>query len=243
MQPWHLTLASRGRNTLFVDPAALVRGVRTLARVAGEHLLLFAIVDDHVHLVLHCGRVQAAHTASAVSRALQAAGGPPLSPVFIRAVDGRRHLETLVSYCVRQPAKHGLPGHPATYAGSCAADLLGLRVLPGFDPARIASALPRCDVRALAASASGVPLAALAPSLASDEALAAALPAAGALLPDEASRHATAMRVAFASLASHPAGVVAVRTYFRHRTRKPDRLRLAALQRRAAFERWAYGQS
>lgn len=224
MQPWHLTIASVGRNTLFVDPTSLTRGDRTLARVAGHHLLLFAIVDDHLHLVLHCDRLQAAHTASAVSRALRKCGAPPLAPVFVREVEGRRHLENLVGYCIRQPAKHGIPGHPATYIGSCAPDLLGLRVLPGFDPRRIAAVLPRCDVRAFAASAAGP-----APRTPASWSTAEAV---GALLPGETSRHATRVRIAWASLASRPTAPVSRRTWYRYRTHAADPDVLSALKQR-----------
>ena len=53
MQPWHLTFVARGRRTLFADPAALTRAVRTLARVGAGRLLTFCIVDDHAHVVLN----------------------------------------------------------------------------------------------------------------------------------------------------------------------------------------------
>jgi hypothetical protein len=70
-------------------------------------------------------------------------------------VQGRSHLETLVGYLARQPVKHGLVAPAATYAGSCLQDLGRARVVEGFDPARIAEALPRFDAFGAALSAIG----------------------------------------------------------------------------------------
>lgn len=38
---------------------------------------------------------------------------------------------------------HQLPAHPATWAGSCFSDLVGARVIPGFDATAIEALLPR----------------------------------------------------------------------------------------------------
>lgn len=154
MQPFHLTLASAGRITLFPEPDALLNAVRVLARVGGPRLLLFSVVDDHVHVVLHAEASSVSRAASGLSRALAAAGAPDLARAHLRPVDGRSHLETLVSYLVKQPQKHGILAS-ATWPGTCAPDLLGARVLPGFDPTAIARALPRADVPALVRRALG----------------------------------------------------------------------------------------
>jgi hypothetical protein len=58
-------------------------------------------------------------------------------------VNGRSHLENLVPYVLTQTAHHGLAKHPAAWIGSCLPDLVGARVLPGFDRTRLEAALPR----------------------------------------------------------------------------------------------------
>lgn len=244
MQPWHITVASQGRTTLLVGPSAILRGVRAVTRVVGERLLLFSLVDDHLHLVVltdEPGRV-----AAGVNRALRAAGAPPLQAAHLREVDGRNHLITLIGYLCRQPQKHGLADDPATYPGSCAPDLLGLRALPHFDAARIAQALPRVDVRAEVARSCGVAPTRL--RAASDTEL-HELPtlalwhlacAAGGITGEERDYHAVALRRAFAGLVRAPRALPGThgfgrRTLFTLRARPPDPRLLSAIRRRVSF--------
>ena len=70
-------------------------------------MVCFALVDDHVHLVLR-----------------------------------RRHLVTLVGYCLGQFAHHGLADDPAVATGSFFPDLVGARRVPGLS-LLLAAALPR----------------------------------------------------------------------------------------------------
>jgi len=49
---------------------------------------------------------------------------------------------------LEQPTKHGLPGHPALWPGSCFPDLVGARRLPGLSlRLRLSEALPRFRLR------------------------------------------------------------------------------------------------
>lgn len=52
MEIYHITWATQGRQPAF--PAEEVRRavLRTLASVGGRDIVLFAIVDDHIHLVV-----------------------------------------------------------------------------------------------------------------------------------------------------------------------------------------------
>ena len=146
MQSWQLTISALGRGTLFPDEATQRRAVRALVRVVGAHASLFCIVDDHVHVVVLCARQEAGRLAQRLALALRPLAGAMLGPAHISAVDGRSHLESLVRYLLRQPHKHDLATHPALYTGSCFADLVGGRALPGLS-LRLPEALPRFRLR------------------------------------------------------------------------------------------------
>jgi hypothetical protein len=117
-----------------------------------------------------------------------------------------------VRYVLDQGPHHGLATHPALATGSCFSDLVGARVLPGFEH-RLPSLLPRFRMRA-AWAAAGLPRERPLPP-ATDADLAAAGPArwlaacsfATAAPPDLASREVCALdaRTAFVQL-SHQAG-------------------------------------
>lgn len=161
--PWHLTLSAEGRHALFPSEERRRAAVRALSRVAADRLLLFCVVDDHVHLVVQGERAAAGLLARALSRSLQPISAGGLQPAHIREVSGRSHLEGLVRYLLTQPARHGLDVRPALWSGSCFADLVGARhVAPGLG-ARLSEALPRYRLRA-AYAAVGLPEAPLVPA-------------------------------------------------------------------------------
>lgn len=143
MPYWHITLASRGRSTLFPTEAELRVGGERLAMVAGDVSLLFNIVDDHLHDVVEAPDFGAA---SNLSRGIRLALGPVARVGFndrdIKPVETRAHLKRLVRYVLTQPAHHGLPTHSALWTGSSFLDLAGTRWLPSMK-ARLKDALPR----------------------------------------------------------------------------------------------------
>jgi REP element-mobilizing transposase RayT len=147
MSTWHITLATTGRETLFVGEAALREAVLALDRAVGAALLLFCIVDDHVHIVIEGDRRQATNAARAVSLAFRFLRGRGLAPAHIRPVESRAHLQRLVSYVAGNAIKHKVAEGPA-WAGSCLLDLIGARVLPRFRPARLTTHLPRLSLDA-----------------------------------------------------------------------------------------------
>lgn len=148
MATWHLTWASDGRTALFPKEPARLAAIRALARVAGDWTTLFAIVDDHVHLVVSAERKVAGRVARNGLVALRKLAAGPLDPAHIRAVETRAHMQWLVTYLLEQPKKHGLPAHPALWSGSCFPDLVGARAVPGFSlQTRLAEAIPRFRLR------------------------------------------------------------------------------------------------
>ncbi|RME22006.1 MAG: hypothetical protein D6798_16865 [Deltaproteobacteria bacterium] len=118
------------------------QAVRALARVGGPALLLFCVVDDHVHVVVLCDDDRVGVLARSLLLALRPLAGPGISPAHVRPVQGRSHLMWLVGYCLAQPSKHRIGAHPALWSGSCFLDLVGARVLPGYAPP-LREALPR----------------------------------------------------------------------------------------------------
>lgn len=148
MQSYHLTFASDGRQALLPDEGLRRQALHTLARTVGDRVVLFCIVDDHVHVVLLCEAERVGVLSRALLLALRPLTGPALAPAFVRPVEGRGHLEWLVRYVIEQPAKHGLPGHPALWPGSCFPDLVGARRLPGLSLGlRLGQVLPRFRLR------------------------------------------------------------------------------------------------
>lgn len=162
MPAFHLTFATDGRLPLFPSQAPRLAALHAIGRVAGDKVLLFCLVDDHAHIALDIdpGRV------GVMSRSLLLALRPlaeHVEPAHVRPVESRSHLEWLVGYMLRQPIKHGMPGHPALWSGSCICDLVGARVVPGLEPIpRLMAVLPRFRLREAFAHA-GLPKAELFP--------------------------------------------------------------------------------
>jgi hypothetical protein len=128
MQIFHLTISSIDRSALFIDEAARRCAVRSVVRVAGAALILFCVVDDHVHVVIVCLRERLPRMRAGLLRALEASSGARLAS-HASAVENRAHLNRLVAYVLGQTDHHGVGGHPATWSGSCYWDLVGARLL------------------------------------------------------------------------------------------------------------------
>jgi REP element-mobilizing transposase RayT len=129
MQLWHVTWSAEGRLPFFPHDALRLAAVRALTEAGRVELLLFCIVDEHVHAVFHGERCIVARRVRAITRRLRRLAVVPLDSPRIRSVNGRSHLVSLIRYLVCQPAHHGLPGHPALWSGSCLPDLVGARRL------------------------------------------------------------------------------------------------------------------
>ncbi len=152
MQLVHITFASRTRHSLFPSTALRRRALHALARVLRDRLVLFCIVDDHVHVVVFVEPGTGALIAGHVTLAFRALASVELAPPHVKPVDGRRHLESLVRYLLGQTDHHAIATPSHRWEGSCLPDLLGARCLPGVDlRAQLAQALPRLDDHAIIA--------------------------------------------------------------------------------------------
>jgi hypothetical protein len=145
----HFTQATSGRRAIARDEAERRRILTALARTGGSRLLLFSLVDDHLHTALSGDRLGLlARDLRWVLRRYRP--DLALDPAHVKPVETRSHLTWLVAYLLRQPEKHGLAGvHPAIYGGSCLQDLVGARLLTGFSPGLLRAELPRLTQREL----------------------------------------------------------------------------------------------
>ncbi|GDX82590.1 hypothetical protein LBMAG42_44010 [Deltaproteobacteria bacterium] len=146
MKTYHITWATQGRQPAFPAEEARRAVLRALASVGGRDIVLFAIVDDHVHLVVIASPARLRRLQGALSKVLNNRSAAPFSPPFVKEVVTRSHMNALVGYCLNQFAHHGLADDPATATGSCFADLIGARRLPGLS-LPISTALPRFRLR------------------------------------------------------------------------------------------------
>ncbi len=120
--------------------------LQAFATVAPEEIVLFALVDDHAHVVVRVEPAKLSDLQGSLTRVLNSRSAAPFSPPFARPVTTRSHLESLVSYCLNQFEHHGLADDPATATGSCFPDLAGARRIPDF-ALQIVAALPRFRLR------------------------------------------------------------------------------------------------
>lgn len=162
MPIFHLTLAVRGRSALARDVRERRALVRAVARVGRSALLLFCVVDDHLHAAARTDR-PGYLARSLVQVVRNRRPDLQLKAPHVEPVRGRAYLRWLMTYLLSQPEKHGLPGHPALWPGSCFQDLVGTRLLPHFDPTLLAGELPRLRLRE-AFEVVGLPTAPLAPA-------------------------------------------------------------------------------
>ena len=134
MRTFHLAFASFGRHPPFAGQVDLRAAIRSIARVASSHLLLFGIAGEHTHIVLRCDRRGAGLLARSLLKSLRAvARDALLEPARLQPVDDQDQLWWLHDYLLQLPARTGVGVHPALWEGSPLADLLGARWLPGFE--------------------------------------------------------------------------------------------------------------
>ncbi len=151
MEITHLTWATIGRQSAFPTEAARRRVLRALATAVGDVLVLFALVDDHVHLVVRVEEARLRRVQGAVTRVLNSRSDAEFAAPYARPVTTRKHMTTLIGYCLGQFEHHGLADDPATATGSCFPDLVGARRLPGLT-LQLDAALPRVRLRAVYAA-------------------------------------------------------------------------------------------
>lgn len=145
MEGSHVNFAHPGRLPVFISEECRLDAVRVLVRLTRGWMPLFCLADEHGHLV---SLASVDHTRRLVRGLIQALNprlGTKLAAPFFKPVESRSHLEALVRYVLDQTTHHGIQraGHPALWSGSSFPDLVGARLLEGFDARRLREALPR----------------------------------------------------------------------------------------------------
>lgn len=145
----HYTQSTRGRLPFVTTEAERRRLLTALLGIAGPRALLFCLVDDHLHMTLMGERLTL--LVRDLRRAIRRlCPGFELDPPHLKPITDRVYLHSNVGYLLKQPKKHGLTGvHPALYSGSCFLDLVGARLIEGFDRGRLLAQLPRLQGREL----------------------------------------------------------------------------------------------
>lgn len=145
----HVTQATEGRRAIARDERERRQLLTELAQAAGSRLLMFCLVDDHLHAVLSGEKL--GYLVRDLRRLLRRLRPDlELEPAHLKPVRSRSHLTSLLDYLLRQPHKHGLAGvHPAMFSGSCLQDLMCVRLLDGFDVSALRAELPRLGQRDL----------------------------------------------------------------------------------------------
>lgn len=142
---WHLTYSSDGRFPIFPDESKRRKAIVRLSHM-DLVLLLFCIVEEHLHAVNKAEPSRAGRQAQAIRSAMKPLVDAELQPAFKRLVKDRGYLAWLIRYHVRQPIKHKVKEHAALWSGSCFQDLVGARYVPGL-ALPIAKSLPQYSVK------------------------------------------------------------------------------------------------
>jgi hypothetical protein len=150
MQLWHVSFSAATRMPLFSTESLRRKAVRLLARIVGSVMVLFSIVDEHLHLVSIGDREQTRRLRQSIHRAASSISEAPVAPSWAGPVKDRKHLLTLVRYHLCQVVKHKVQGaHPALWSGSCFQDLIGARCIEGLQ-LQTRRVLPRQQIEQLA---------------------------------------------------------------------------------------------
>jgi hypothetical protein len=145
----HITIAESRRLTIARGETERRALVRDLVRVSAGRLLTFSLVDDHLHGTARCERC-AGRLADSLRRVIKAHRPDLLlEPSWIEPVASRAHLLSLIRDQVLQADRHGLTSASLLDAGCCLQDLVGARVLPGFDVRPLREEAPRFRLRDL----------------------------------------------------------------------------------------------
>lgn len=156
VQLWHISFSSANRLPLFSTEALRREAVGGIAKWIGNRLVMFSIVDEHIHLVSIGSQEQTRRLRQSVHRRLNSLAEVQVSPSWVGPVKDRKHLLTLFRYHLRQVIKHEVKQtHPGLWSGSCFQDLIGARFLEGLQ-LQLGLILPRQRIEVLACNSVGL---------------------------------------------------------------------------------------
>ena len=106
-------------------------------------MLLFGLAEEHLHTAALSRRP--GYLARDLSRVLACASGREIKAPSIERIDSRAYAWNVLRYLLRQPTKHGISVPAAQWTGCGFQDLVGARLLAGFDPRAIEQAVGGFD--------------------------------------------------------------------------------------------------
>jgi hypothetical protein len=156
MQLSHVSIATAGRLPMFADDAPRRAALHILAQRLPGQIVAFALVDDHLHLLLLGAAEALARTLRDLAFALAPLVKQPLLPAHIKPVADDTHLRTTLRYLLEQPVHHNTGELPALATGSCYAEIAGARAIPGL-VLQLDAVLPREGTRPELEAVVGLP--------------------------------------------------------------------------------------
>lgn len=117
---------------MFLGEGPRRAALHVLGHQLGGRIVVFALVDDHIHLVLLASPAEVGTLVRNLTFALAPLVSPALQPPHVETVTDDGHLRSLVRYALEQPVHHGVGEHPALASGSCYAEIVGARAVPGL---------------------------------------------------------------------------------------------------------------
>jgi hypothetical protein len=156
---WHVTVVTEDQRNAFPTAEDRLRAVRRLVALHGDRLLWFCVSDTHDHELLEADEAEIPLLRRDLTRVLRGLTRLPFTLPHAKPVVERAHLESCLPYIVGNREHHGLVGDSLADPGSSLADLLGARLIDGFDRHRWEAHLPRLKPEELAARFGLPPLA------------------------------------------------------------------------------------
>lgn len=145
----HITMSSVERRALARTETERRAHVRAVVAACGSQLAVFNLVDEHLHLLVRSD--WPARLAESVRRVLAAHRRDlELTRPHVKPVKSQDHLRNAVPYILNQTDHHQVGGSSAPlWTGSAFLDLIGARLLVGFDLTVLRQELPRMRARDL----------------------------------------------------------------------------------------------
>ncbi|MBA2319851.1 MAG: hypothetical protein H0V89_01740 [Deltaproteobacteria bacterium] len=139
---FHVTALAEGARTVFPTLPERLGAVRRLARHFGKRSLWFCLSDTHLHELIEAREEELPFILRDLKFVLDGLSDVQFDRPKVKPVREQSHLENCWKYVVSNREKHGLDSGLLD-PGAGFVDVVGARVLPGFDRDRWKVHLPR----------------------------------------------------------------------------------------------------
>ncbi len=142
---FHITVLAEGARTVFPTQPERLGAVRRLAKHFGKRSLWFCVSDTHVHELIEAQAEEVPYILRNLQFVLDALSDVRFDRPKAKPVREQGHLENCWKYVVSNREKHGLDSGLLD-PGAGFVDVIGARVLPGFERERWKLHLPRWKI-------------------------------------------------------------------------------------------------